>query len=329
MEFLGKFFIAEEGLSKGILFLLFFFVLAADFLQTILNNARRHNHLSLTLPLPHDEDFPILQYADDTLIFMKGDITELNHLKELLHTFAESTGLMVNFDKSMMVPINIAEDRFDVLVTTFGCTKGSLLFTYLGLPLSLAKPTVADFWPLVSECERRFVAFSSYLSEAGRLEFTNAVLTALPTFAMSSFLLPKTVIKQIDKCRKHCLCKGSDISSKKPSKAAWPLVCLPKPEGGLGVLNLSVQNESLLLKHLHKFYNRAPIPWVQLVWTRYYSRNKLPVTGVTFRGSFWWRDILKLTDQFKGIAMVSVRDGKSCFLWHDLWDGRICSQAFP
>ena len=26
--------------------------------------------------------------------------------------------------------------------------------------------------------------------------------------------------------------------------------------------------------------------------------------------------------------MVSVRDGKSCFLWHDLWDGTICSQAF-
>jgi hypothetical protein len=260
---------------------------------------------------------------------MKGDVTELNHLKELLHTFAESTLLKVNFDKSMMVPINIAVDTFDELATTFGCIKGSLPFTYLGLPLSLTKPTVADFWPLVSKCERRLVAFSSYLSEAGRLELTNAVLTALPTFAMSSFLLPKTVIKQIDKYRKHCLWRGSDVSSKKPSKAAWPLVCLPKPEGGLGVLNLTVQNESLLLKHLHKFYNRAPIPWVQLVWTKYYSRDKLPVAGTTFRGSFWWRDILKLIDQFKGIAMVSVRDGKSCFLWHDLWNGTVCSQSFP
>ena len=86
--------------------------------------------------------------------------------------------MKVNFDKSMMVPINIAEDRFDELATTFGCTKGSLPFTYLGLPLSLIKPTVVDFWPLISKCERRLVAFSSYLSEAGRLELTNAVLTA-------------------------------------------------------------------------------------------------------------------------------------------------------
>jgi hypothetical protein len=138
----------------------------------------------------------------------------------------------------------------------------------------------------VSKCEKRLVAFSSYLTEAGRLELTNAVLTALATFAMSSFLLPKIVIKQIAKYRKHCLWRGSDISSKKPSKAAWPLVCLPKPEGGLGVLNLTVQNESLLLKHLHKFYNRVQIPWVQLVWTKYYSRDRLPIAGATFRGSF-------------------------------------------
>jgi len=51
--------------------------------------------------------------------------------------------------------------------------------------------------------------------------------------------------------------------------------------------------------------------------------------GTNFRGSFWWRDILKLLTQFKGIAVVSIQDGKSCFLWHDLWNGMVCIQAFP
>lgn len=131
------------------------------------------------------------------------------------------------------------------------------------------------------------VAFSSFLREVGRLELTNAVLTALPTYAMSTFLLPKTVIKQIDKYRKHCLWRGSDLQSKKPSKAAWPLVTLPKDEGGLGVINLSVQNESLLMKHLHKFYNRIQVPWVNLVWDKYYSRDRLPGSVTNFKGSFW------------------------------------------
>jgi hypothetical protein len=45
-------------------------LLAADFfLQTILNHVTTNNELSLPLSLPSDNDFPILQYADDTLIF--------------------------------------------------------------------------------------------------------------------------------------------------------------------------------------------------------------------------------------------------------------------
>ena len=90
-----------------------------------------------------------------------------------------------------------------------------------------------------------------------------------------------------------------------------------------------MQNESLLLKHLHKFYNKAQVPWVQLVWDKYYSRNRLPVHSVNFKGSFWWRDILKLLSLFKDLAPVQVKDGKSCLLWSDSWVTQICSQAYP
>ena len=41
-----------------------------------------------------------------------------------------------------MVPITISEEKLDHLSRTFGCSKGSLPFTYLGLPLSLTKPDV-------------------------------------------------------------------------------------------------------------------------------------------------------------------------------------------
>ena len=105
---------------------------------------------------------------------------------------------------------------------------------------------------------------------------TNAVISALPTFTMCTFLLPKTVIKQIDKFRKHCLWRGSDLNSKKPHKAAWKIVIMTKENGGLGALNLYTQNESLLLKHLHKFFNKLDIPSVQLVWNCYYPHAWCP-----------------------------------------------------
>lgn len=112
--------------------------------------------------------------------------------------------------------------------------------------------------------------------------------------------------------KKHCLWRGPDLASKKPSKAAWEMVCNSNENGGLGVLNLQTHNESLLLKNLHKFYNQVNIPWVHPLWSCYYSNGSLPMAQAR-KGSFWWRDSLKLLDQFKGMASVLVHSGSSCF----------------
>ena len=35
------------------------------------------------------------------------------------------------------------------------------------------------------------------------------------------------------------------------------------------MLDMFVRNKALLMKNLHKFYNRANIPWVYLIWESY------------------------------------------------------------
>jgi hypothetical protein len=52
---------------------------------------------------------------------------------------------------------------------------------------------------------------------------------------------------------------------KKKTLAAWHLATRPKKEGGLGIINLRTQNDALLLKNLHKFFNRLDYPWVNLI----------------------------------------------------------------
>jgi hypothetical protein len=196
-------------------------------LKTLINKAKDMNLLKLPIPLAFTSDFPIIQYVDDTLIVMKGCARHLTFLKSLLQTFATSSGLRVNYSKSMMVPINIEGQKMEVLANTLGCSIGSMPFTYLGLPLGTTKPKVIDFLPLISKCGRRLACTSMFLSQAGRLQMTNVVFTSLPTFNFSTFKLHKTVIKQIDKYRKHCLWRGADINFKTPPKAAWEMVCLP------------------------------------------------------------------------------------------------------
>jgi hypothetical protein len=62
------------------------------------------------------------------------------------------------------------------------------------------------------------------------------------------------------------------------------MVCKPKLKGGLGIINLILQNEVLLMKNLHKFYNKEELPWVQLIWANYYRNGRVP--NQAKKGSF-------------------------------------------
>ena len=48
------------------------FVIAADLLQTLTNDLLQQGLISRPLPT-HDPDFPVVQYADDTLLFLNAD----------------------------------------------------------------------------------------------------------------------------------------------------------------------------------------------------------------------------------------------------------------
>jgi hypothetical protein len=50
--------------------------------------------------MTNDPDFPIVQYADDTLLFLPAEKEQSLLIKEALRKFSMSTGLKINFDKS-------------------------------------------------------------------------------------------------------------------------------------------------------------------------------------------------------------------------------------
>jgi hypothetical protein len=109
---------------------------------------------------------------------------------------------------------------------------------------------------------------------------------------------------------------------------AWKKCSKPKNKGGLGIINLRTQNNALLLKHLDKFYNKKDIPWVKLIWNAHYPQGQVPHATID-KGSFWWRDVLKLCDLFRGIAECKIGDGSTVLFWSDLWNDNILQTRFP
>jgi hypothetical protein len=104
----GKVFHCTRGVRQGDSLLPLLFVLAVDFLQTIINRAKEMSLLTLLIDARYSTDFSIIQYTDDTLLILKACPQQLFVLKVILNTFAESTRLRVNYAKSSIYPINIS-----------------------------------------------------------------------------------------------------------------------------------------------------------------------------------------------------------------------------
>jgi hypothetical protein len=89
-----------------------------------------------------------------TIFVMEACPKQLFFLKVMLNSFAESTGLHVNYHKSNIYPINVPNQKMEILANTFHCKIGSMPFTYLGLPLGLKKPNLGAFLPLIQKIEK-------------------------------------------------------------------------------------------------------------------------------------------------------------------------------
>jgi hypothetical protein len=324
----GKAIHCKCGVRQGDPLYPLLFVLAADLLQSIVNEAFHQNLIQLPIDNSFGQAFPIVQYADDTLIIMQANARQLFFLKCLLHSFGESTGLKVNFNNSFIVPINVGEEQVSILAGTLGCLVETMPFTYLGLPLGTTKPSVQDFLPVFSRIEKRIMRIASFISYSGQLMLVTLVLSALPTYYMCILEPPMEIINHINKYRRLCFWRDNDLNNKGNCLAAWSKVQKPKSQGGLGVIDSTVQNRDLLFKHLHKFFNKHDIPWVDFTWKAYYTTSMAPQERNP-RGSFWWRALCRLFDHFRGMSKSVVSRGDTTMFWRDVWNFGSLKDLYP
>ncbi|XP_019235633.1 PREDICTED: uncharacterized protein LOC109215964 [Nicotiana attenuata] len=80
-----------------------------------------------------------IYFADDLLIFYRADINSITVLRETFQRFSATSGLQTNAEKSSMYVVGVHNDLKEDLINLLGYAEGSLLFKYLGVPLSTKK----------------------------------------------------------------------------------------------------------------------------------------------------------------------------------------------
>jgi hypothetical protein len=69
-------------------------------LAIIINRAKNNEQIAGVVPHIVDNGLSILQYIDDTLIFMNDNLEKAKNLKLLLCAFEQLSGWKINFHKS-------------------------------------------------------------------------------------------------------------------------------------------------------------------------------------------------------------------------------------
>ncbi|KAL0408398.1 UNVERIFIED_CONTAM: hypothetical protein Sradi_1774200 [Sesamum radiatum] len=110
--------------------------------------------------------------------------------------------------------------------------EGHLPLRYLGLPLLASRLTIADCQSILRKIDDRIKGWDGImLSFASRTQLIKSVLSALQIYWAMAFILPKHVIKEIEKRLCKFLWKGTtDVGY---AKVSWQQVCRPVCEGDL------------------------------------------------------------------------------------------------
>jgi hypothetical protein len=166
----------------------------------------------------------------------EASVPAAERIKSVLDQFALATGLVINFDKSTMVPMHVDPAIAAEMQAILGCRVEGFPQTYLGLPLTSDKLKMIHFQPLIAKVDKYLSGWCSLLlSAGGRIVLLNAVLDALPAYAMGALELPSALLRAIDALRRAFLWNFDGKASGVNCLVAWDKVCRPKCDGGLGL----------------------------------------------------------------------------------------------
>lgn len=114
-------------------------------LAVLINRAKSVGQIGGIISHLVDGGLSILQYADDTNLFMEHDIEKAQNMKLLLCTFGQLSGLKINFHKSGLYCFGEAQNDIYMYRGIFCCKIGEFLLNYLGIPIHYKKLRNSDW----------------------------------------------------------------------------------------------------------------------------------------------------------------------------------------
>ncbi|RVX06963.1 Transposon TX1 uncharacterized 149 kDa protein [Vitis vinifera] len=223
----------------------------------------------------------------------------------VLAWFEAASGLRINLDKSVLIPVGEVED-IEELAVELGCKIGMLPIVYLGLPLG-AHHKAFSIWDGVEERMRKRLAQwkRQYISKGGRTTLIKCTMASHPIYT---------------------------ILERKVHLINWEVVCTSKEKGGLGMRRIDSLNKALLGKWVWRFAVEKDNLWRLMIGVKY-GQEEFGWKTKESRGTYGvgvWKEIMKEAKWCWENIKFKVGKGTRIKFWSDQWCGNErLSHAFP
>ena len=173
---LNGYFAGGRGLRQGDPISPYLFVLCMEIFHGIMAEFTKDNSFDYHWRCKQDK-ITHLCFADDLILFSKGNCSSVNVIKKVLDMFQRISGLTPN--KTTML-------------RCLGFEEGKLHVRYFGTSLITSKLKATDCKALVDKITARIKSWTNKsLSYAGRLQLIQYVLFRIQVYWSGFFILPK------------------------------------------------------------------------------------------------------------------------------------------
>ena len=310
----------QRGIRQGDPLSPYIFILCGEILSGLCKKAQMNGLLPGIKVARNSPKINHMLFADDTMIFTKTDARSCSSLMDILHKYELASGQMINAHKSSIsfsskTPPEIRER----VKTQQGIEKEGGVGKYLGLPEHFGRKKKDLFASIVDRKKQITVFWSTQLlSTAEKATMIQSVLSAIPIFAMTCFLLPLSLCKRIQSILTRFWWDSKD-GERKICWISWEKLTQPKSLGGLGFRDIEAFNHALLAKIAWRLLTKPETLLARVLLGKYCHKTTFAKTPSSATISHGWRGILAGRDLLLQHLGKAIGNGESTSLWNDSW----------
>ena len=145
------------------------------------------------------------------------------------------------------------------------------------------------------------------------------VVQAMPNYAMSVYLLPLELCRDIEKMMNSFWWGSKGMSSKGIIWMRWERLCMPKTHEGLGFKKLHQFNIAMLGKQGWHFLTNPNSLVARLFKARYFPNTSFLEASLGSNPSYIWRSILAAQTAISLSSSIRIRGGHETVIGHAPW----------